>query len=412
MHPFGNRQMSKKELTEQEKADFQKDRWSMQNHAAKLLKTHRISYCLRSPISKKESIKVVERTSHNDGGDKRYGFTGLQCCGNVHGCPMCSSRISLQRENEVRAASDWAKSQGYLVAMLTLTHPHSKFDMLKSQLDALLGYTENGKRVRGAMYHFRNSKAFRGLDLVGDIKKFEVTHGDNGWHPHHHIMLILDPKTCGVIDERKLYNAWANACEKAGLERPSFRRGLRLDYAQNDSDISGYISKMGSWDMAQEMTKDQAKQSKKDGKTQWQLLRASKDGDKLAGSLFVEYVDSTKGVKSLAFSRGLKKLVGLDDVSDQVLADDVESVESVVFEFVKMWLNFGSKNEVGSYQADGLKLWHLVLHKGSRYKLLEVARKGGRAACYQYLIKLVIDGNIFKGEDFPCMQPVDIRPDS
>jgi len=211
--------MSEKTYTTQQKKDFAKDRWAMQNEAARLMK---------------------QRTPYEKDGEKRYGFTGLQCCGNVHGCPMCSSRISMQREEEVRKTIKWAKSQGYLVAMLTLTHPHSKFDMLRSQLDALLGYKDgkSKKRVNGAMYHFGNSKAFRGLNLVGYIRKFETTHGENGWHPHFHIVLILDPETCGVIDEYKLYKAWSKACVKAGLECPSIKRGLRIDYAKDDSDIS------------------------------------------------------------------------------------------------------------------------------------------------------------------------------
>jgi len=401
--------MTQKDYTPQQKQAFEKDRWAMLNHAAKLLKTHRISYCLRSPISKKESIKVVSRSPYKKNGEKRFGFTGLQCCGNVHGCPMCSSRISMLRENEVRHTSNWAKNNGYIVAMLTLTHPHQKFDLLRWQLDCLLGYNDGEKRVRGAMYHFRNSRAFRALNLVGDIKKFEVTHGQNGWHPHHHIMLIIDPKKCGTIDEHRLYLAWASACEKTGLERPSLQRGLKLDFAKNDDDISSYISKMGTWDMAQEMTKDQSKKSKIDGKTQWQLLRASKDGDRLCGSLYVEYVEMTKGVNSLVFSRGLKALVKLNDVSDQALADDVDSVENVVFEFVKMWLNFKACMEVGSYQVEGLRLWHLIMHYGSRFELLKAAKIGGHAACYRYIIQLVIDNDIFKGEDFPCMAPVEIR---
>jgi len=401
--------MTQKNLTPQQKQAFERDRWSMQNHAAKLLKSHRISYCLRSPISKKESIKVVSRAPYKKDGDTRYGFTGLQCCSNVHGCPMCSSRISMLRENEVRAASDWAKSHGYMVAMLTLTHPHQKFDILRWQLDCLLGHKENEKLVRGAMYHFRNSRAFRALNLVGDIKKFEVTYGQNGWHPHHHMMLIIDPKVCGTIDEHKLYLAWANACEKAGLERPSLQRGLKFDIAKDDDDISAYISKMGTWDIAKEMTKDQSKKSKIDGKTQWQLLRASKDGDRLCGSLFVEYVDSTKGVKSLVFSRGLKKLVLLDDVTDQVLADDVDSVESVVFSFVRTVLYFKGKNEVSSISLEGKRLWDLIMHHGSRYDLLRAAKEGGHKGCYDYLVKLVIANDIYKLEDFPFMAPVEIR---
>jgi len=123
--------MTQETHTPQQRQAFERDRWAMQNHAAKLLKSHRISYCLRSPISKKESIKVVSRSPYKKKGEKRFGFTGLQCCGNVHGCPMCSSRISMLRENEVRHVSGWSKDNGYMVAMLTLTHPHPQFDLLQ-----------------------------------------------------------------------------------------------------------------------------------------------------------------------------------------------------------------------------------------------------------------------------------------
>jgi len=133
------------------------------------------------------------------------------------------------------------------------------------------------------------------------------------------------------------------------------------------------------------------------------------NGDKLAGSLFVEYVEATKGVRSLVFSRGLKKLVGLDDVSDQVLADDIESVESVVFEFANKFFKF--KNDENDKLVLGIQFWHLVLMKGSRYDLLEAAKNGGNQGCFNYL-KQLIDDNISEFADLPYMKIDDIIPDS
>jgi len=401
---------------DKQKRLFDRDRWAMQNQAAKLLKGHRVSFCLRSPIRLKDSIKVVRRSPVRAGGDVRYGFTGTQCCGSVHGCPMCSSRIALHRENEVRAVSDWAKKQGHLVGMLTLTHPHQKYDILSWQLEKLNGYCDDdGKRVRGALYHFRNSRAFRSLKLVGDIRKFEATHGKNGWHPHHHIMFIVDQKKVEQFNkqfnDRCLFKAWVRACEKVGLDAPSSAHGMDFQFAENDTDISAYISKMGSWDMSKEMTKDQSKKSR-DGDTQWQLLRKSKDGCKKSGSLFVEYVEATKGLKSLVFSRGLKAKAFVDDVSDNILAEDVSSVESIVFDFVTQWLNFHQKDGVLSYQADGLRIWYLVLTHGSRYRLLHEAKMKGRRGCYDYIRKLALKHHMLSPSDLPLFQPVKIRRNS
>ena len=68
--------------------------------------------------------------------------------------------------------------------------------------------------------------------------------------------------------------------------------------------------------------------------------------------------------------------------------------------------------EVGSFQAEGLRLWYLILQYGSRYKLLQAAKKDGHSGCYRYIIELVVKHDIFKGEDIPFMAPVEIRNNS
>jgi hypothetical protein len=385
---------------------YEKDRWRMQNHAAKIMKGHRISFCRRSPISKKENIKIVERNPVQDSKKRRFGFTGLQSCGCVHGCVMCSSSIALQREDEVRKACDWAKDK-YVVAMLTITHPHQSFDLLRWQLDCLMGYkNDKGKRIRGAIYHFRNSKAWRNLKLVGDIRKFEATHGKNGWHPHHHIILMINPKEVKRISEIDLHEAWENACVKSGLEPPAIGYGLKLDIADNPSDIAGYIAKMGAWDFAKEMTKDQAKQSKKDGSTQWQILRKSMEGCKKSENLFIEYVECTKGVKSLTWSRGLKGLVDIDSSSDKEVADDLDAVRAIVYEFAGEQLCIKGRKAI---EATGLELWYTVLSHGSRYVLLRCAEKG-KPYIKRYLFTLISKHNLL--HNMPYMQPSDIRETS
>jgi hypothetical protein len=396
---------------------FSKDRWAMQNHAAKLLVGHRVSFCLRSPISKKESIKVVERSPLEEGGNKRFGFTGLQCCGSVHGCPMCASKIALQREKEIRIACLKAHSEGLWVCMLTLTHPHQKYDLLQGQLDSLLGYKEeDGKRVNGALQHFKNSKTWRRLVLVGHISKFEATYGANGWHPHYHLILFIDPKkliksrSMRCFSEMLLHEEWERSCVRVGFDLPKWGVGLQLVKADNPVDIAGYVSKMGSWDFAKEMTKDQAKQSKKDGSTPWQLLRKSMVGCEKSGRLFVEYVDCTKGVRSLVWSRGLKDRFGINKVSDKEAFEDLKAVKAIVFEFGRRSLGVSYKDgEKKEIVVSGAELWALVLNYGSRYVVLRCAEKGKE--CVWLYLKTLIKKHGLR-ENMPFMDSIDIRATS
>ena len=54
------------------------------------------------------------------------------------------------------------------------------------------------------------------------------------------------------------------------------------------------------------------------------LLAQARDGDKVAGAKFVEYARVMRGKRQLLWSRGLKDLVGLDDLTDEELAAQQE----------------------------------------------------------------------------------------
>ena len=100
----------------------------------------------------------------------------------------------------------------------------------------------------------------------------------------------------------QFFEQWKKACEKAGLDQPSYEHGLDL---RNGQKAASYVSK---WGLEHEMTKGHIKKGKTDSKTPFDLLRDYAEGDENAGKLFRIYFEAFKGTRQLNWSKGLKKL--------------------------------------------------------------------------------------------------------
>ena len=82
----------------------------------------------------------------------------------------------------------------------------------------------------------------------------------------------------------------------------------------------GYVAK---WGAAEELTLTAKKEARsKTGRSPFQLLAdyAERD-DKQAGALFAEYAQTFKGLRQLVWSDGLKKLAGVDAMTDEEVAE-------------------------------------------------------------------------------------------
>ena len=73
-----------------------------------------------------------------------------------------------------------------------------------------------------------------GRDLFNSIGKFghiiatEVTYGENGWHPHFHILLFLN-NSVNIKDCRlAISKLWQKSCVSKGLPEPSLDYGVDL----------------------------------------------------------------------------------------------------------------------------------------------------------------------------------------
>ena len=145
------------------------------------------------------------------------------------------------------------------VHLLTLTAPHTRFDVLE-ELQAKLG-----KALNGFLADKTVKKTFKEMGYIGQIRGYEVTHGrkglNNGWHPHFHFLQFVQVKgdAAQLMDwKTRLYLRWDAYCQKAGLGSPSFQHGIDL---RDGSFADRYISK-GVWGLEDEMTKGTSRREK------------------------------------------------------------------------------------------------------------------------------------------------------
>ncbi len=291
-----------------------------QGHASKLI-GGRLKSCGKVPIpmtlngelvhvaSESRTVKILKN-------GENYSFGGLMHCGSVWVCPECASMITEYRRNELKRACENALSQGLHISMLTLTVPHYVKDSLESVLDG----------ISSALRKLKNRKAFKKvaqeIGLVGNIRTLEVTVGENGWHPHFHILLFtkseFSEQELSSLQENLLFQ-WQSACVSSGLPVPN-NHGLDL---VNGGQAAAYVTK---WGIEEEMTKGHLKQGIKDGHVSpFGLLELYDQGDKNAGRRFQEFAKVFKGKRQLVWSKGLRELLQVGEQKpDEEIINEVE----------------------------------------------------------------------------------------
>ena len=311
------------------------EKYALQNQAVKLLPSERVRFCLRHRVTKDENVTV--RYNENR---QRAHYSNVQRCGSVWTCPVCAAQISEGRRQDLKKAIDEWRKQSGAVYLLTLTNPHHHGDNL---LELLAGQ----KKAITYLWGDRKPKEmFNVLGKVGHIIASEVTYGENGFHPHYHVLLFFK----GNINHKALQSfialQWQNCCKKAGLKIPSIEHGCDI---QDGTYADRYISK---WGLEDEMTKGHTKKGREGSATPWDLLRQSEEGCERSGRLFQQYAIAFKGKRQLHWSRGLKALLLIDDTTDEQLATETE-------------------NESIELRQLGLEIWRLIKRYNARADFLK-----------------------------------------
>lgn len=285
------------------------------------------------------------------GGFDKTRLGGLSVCGS-HLCPCCGPRIANTRTDEIRHILEYAGlSPDIWPVMVTLTVAHKRGD-------PLAGLSRGMKAAMRRWKQHRRYKAAR-PQIVGTVAAFEATHGANGWHPHHHVILLIRAPSMAralrvVAGVRA---AWSASLESEGLS--CGRAGFKATRADNA------MRYMAKWDVASEVGQSHRKDGKTGGRSPARLLRDAYAGDKQAAALWAEWAAAMKGRSLLRFSPKLRQWAGLSTQKKT----DAEAAEPKEDEVLDVLIERIDGGEWQAAKAGGL----------SRDKLKAEGRKGADA---------------------------------
>jgi len=260
----------------------------------------RVRKCGRVPITE-GGIPV-----HDNLGVSHY--SGLATCGSIWAEPVCSAKIRNVRSTEISTATaNWCK-QGNSVFMATLTAPHDKGMRLGNLMDV----------IAAAFRAVIGCRAWRRLKkqhgIIGQIRSTEVTYGENGWHPHLHVLIFVegDLGAAGLAAvTMHVQGTWSAQLVKAGYRAPSLIHGVQIVRCYSAAEAGAYIAKtQDGRSPGNELARGDLKTGRQGSRTPFQILEDFRwTGDLADLVLWHEYEKATKGKQAIAWSKGLRKLL-------------------------------------------------------------------------------------------------------
>lgn len=227
-------------------------------------------------------------------GAPRARWNGLLTCGHIWTCPVCSQSLRAQRaEAIVRAVKHLAGRW----QMLTVTLRHRQGMNLRDLRNGLMAAwrkTRQGGRIQRVW----------GELVTASVRTQEVTYGDNGWHPHLHVLLRTEEWSDD--DKDALQVRWEKAIvgELGSNVRPDDLHGVVWSepwdverITKSESKRATYLAKLGL------ESASLGKEGRRGSRTPWDLARMAANGDQRARWLWCEYTEATRG----------RRMIELDD---------------------------------------------------------------------------------------------------
>ena len=294
----------------------------------------RCTGCGWTPLGQAVVLKAGARPSD---GKRSGGFSGLERCARIWLCPECASKIRLRRGEEIADGIGRHMEAAGGALFWTVAIPHEHGDRLKIVFNTLtetIRYVKSGKR-------WQNLK--RRYGILGDIKAVEVTHGQNGWHPHAHILLVTDR----VLD----WDEWTTLAQQldalvsAGLRRQGWnegRPGIRSTVLPVDKGygLAKYLTKVQERGLGNEIARADLKGGRRGGRTPFQIL--SDFGEHALADdldLWHEYERATAGRSAIRWSPGLRALLlpDVEEQTDEEIAAEDAGGEPVAYITMPVW---------------------------------------------------------------------------
>lgn len=335
-------------------------RHALRRAAAELVPDQRVAKCGTVPTG--DLVHVV----HHAAGEGSASFSGLQTCGSVWACPCCASKVTERRREELQTAITEWESRGGRIVMVTFTVRHNRRMSLADVVGGLMA-------ARRRMLQGRAAQAFdASWAIAGRIRAVEVTHGQNGWHPHLHELWFIGGGVAVAELVPAIKARWSAMVQAVGLDSVN-QHGCSVCLAEWSA--GEYVAKFGRdrevepWGVACEMVKANIKSGREQSRTPMGLLAAyAWEDDLQAAALWIEYAREFKGRRQLSWSRGLRELLGMvEDKSDEELAAEERETGTLLVTLTR-------------------EEWRSVVGQDLRAVLLEVAASGSSTAVGELLM--------------------------
>ena len=310
-------------------------RYRLQDIARGLLPKHRINVCMRVPIMGTGTIEILK-----DNHTGKAHIKGVGRCGNVWVCPVCSTKVTIGRRQELEEGMTKARAAGLKPVLLTLTARHNRNDSLEDMK------TKTRKALRSLKSGRWWQDNVKGLGLEGTITAIETTYGhSNGWHVHYHSIMFFSRWAETRELQTRLFPRWLAVLEIEGLDCDQ-DHGVDI---RPGNYVARYIAK---WGLESELS-GTSKNGKEGHFTPFQLLELHSEGEKWAGQKFQEFATAFKGVSQIRWSKGLRSLLGVgaaatdQELADQEISKDSSVIAQMTWEQYKDLLKVGGPGILG-----------------------------------------------------------------
>ena len=285
-----------------------------------------------------------------------YHYGGVITCGSVWVCPVCASRITEKRKQELQEALD---TSGFFPVLVTVTLAHKRSDALSNLLNTL--NTSLRKLKAGRWWQNFAEK----YGVKAHVSSLEFTYStEKGFHPHKHLLFFLESADADIQEFKKeLTERYLYLVQKEGGYASAFHA---IDVQAGASGAGVYLAK---WGVVAEVTKSNLKEAKQEGSfSMWQLAELG-ESEAWARQAFLEYAYATYGKKAITYSHGARKALGMNkEKTDAELAE----VETEVITTISR------------------KAWKCVLLIGAQAGVLILAETKGKEAVDKF-IQVLLD---------------------
>ncbi|MEU4345772.1 protein rep [Nocardia sp. NPDC023852] len=286
-------------------------------------------------------------------------------------CPVCSAKVRVRRGDQIAEGVGRHLDNGGAAWFITVTLPHEKGDALKESLTAL---TQAWRHVKTGRAYQHEKKSF---GILGDIKAVEITHGENGWHPHAHVLVLTArplafDEMCAWVG--RLDARWAQGLAKVGW--PTGKVGVRLTVVpvEKGKGLAAYITKVQEKGLGNEIARADMKDATNGNRTPFAIL-ADFGNHALADDLELwwEYEEATAGRSAIRWSPGLwAKLMPDEDfgTEEEIAAEEHEG-ETVAVLTPWTWrrIRVIPGAEIAVLEAVEAEGWHGLLQTLLAYRI-------------------------------------------